>query len=171
MKTAVNQHLTSDEESLRTWTGELVDEENESSERATFRLTDRRLICVTTGGQFKDIGYSHISSIEADEEIDRDYEGKSWKWVIGGGVLLLLTGISIGGSDIGTMLLSFVLGAILVWYGWNVRSEDRWNSFTVIKTKVYTLKVITGDELTTRMVFKTTEDVAGNISHAVRQLG
>ena len=171
MRTAVNQHLTSDEEALRTWTGELVDEENESSERATFRLTDRRLICVTTGGQFKDIGYSHISSIEADEGIDRDYEGKSWKWLIGGGVLLLLAGISIGGSDIASLLLSFSLGAVLVWYGWNVQDEDRWNTFTVIKTRVYTIKVITGDELTTRMVFTTTEDVAGDISHTVRQLG
>ena len=75
----------------------MIDEANEDSESATFCITDRRLICVTNT-TFKEIGYSHISSIEAESDTDTDYKGKSYLMPLVIGIVLVVGGLMLSNT-------------------------------------------------------------------------
>lgn len=166
------QYLADTEELLQTWEGNLIDEVEEDSTPAAFGMTDRRLLCVTEDNEFKDVGYSHISSIEAESDTESSFEGKDYRMLIGLGVLFVFPGAWIWNTvSIWMVLVSLVLGVLMVVTGWDNRDDPEWNSFETVEHDVHTIRVITGDELTKRLVFATQEDVAGDLSYTVRQLG
>lgn len=172
METVGEQYLANKEELLHTWSGRLVDEEESDSVPATFGMTDRRLLCVTDNDEFKDVGYSHISSIESESDTNTEIESVSYSILLLTGLIMIIGGVVFWGQlHWVLMVLSVLIGILFLVFGWSVRNDEEWSSIETSEVDIYTIKVITGDELTKRLVFTTEKDVAGDLSYTVRQLG
>lgn len=153
----IGEYLASDEELLLQWQGN-VDKEQSSTfgnSNSAFGATNQRLVYLNDGGGFKDIEYSHISSIESETEKEvkalAEFDGGSL--VAGGiGALFFIIGVNVESGA------ALVLGIILAAIAMALNMED-----------VQKIMVITGDEAHSKLEFKTSDDVAAELSRIIRE--
>lgn len=168
--TNLQDYLASDEELLLSFSAENVErgEGSDSDESLSqmlenaqtgseyeFGATDRRIVYLTDSGGFKDIEYSHISSIESEKETDNSQEGGAIALGCCGGVLALagLGGIS---DDPGTALIALLIGGVLLAAAVKVFQ----NAESSEKQKI---KFITGDEAHQQIEVTLSSDADANI--------
>ncbi|MDL0145966.1 PH domain-containing protein [Halobacterium salinarum] len=154
---AIEDYLTDDEELLLKWRGSLDDEGSSAFNQSSsfFGATDKRLLYSNTNGTFKDIEYSHISSIESESEQEikniADFDGES---LAAGAVGLL---ISLGGLSIESAPV-LGIGVVIVLVATFLNMED-----------VQKVQVITGDELHSQLNFKSPDNIAADLSRIIRE--
>lgn len=119
----LQNYLASDEELLLSFSAENVlrrgSDDGESFSQTLesaqfdsdyeFGATDRRIVYVTGTGGFKDIEYSHISSIESATETDNSEQLGAFVLGCCGGILAL-GGLTSIGDKPGTALFGIILG-------------------------------------------------------------
>lgn len=165
MSTAsVEDYLASDEELFLSFPAITVDDGSnnldsgfgttQSDSRHQFGATDRRIIYLTASGDFKDLDYSHISSIEA--ATDDDENAGPYLVACCGGVFIL-SGIAGLMDDPDRAFLALLLGGAMVYGGakWleDVNSSDR-----------ETIKFITGNEEQQQIEVTVSSDVERNVA-------
>ncbi|WP_152423322.1 PH domain-containing protein [Haloterrigena salina] len=153
----LKNYLGDNEELLLSWGGK-PDEDDEffstSGTNLEFGATDKRLIFYDDNGSFKDIEYTHISSIEAetDKEVKDISDFDDNGLLLGGlGAIVSVVGVLI---EIMPILL---IGIVLIMIVMFLNLED-----------VQKVKIITGDEMPSRVNFKTTENISGDLSKIIR---
>ena len=91
----IGDYLASDEAIEHAWEGEITDDSG--SHQGTLALTDRRVIYLM-GSSFKDVEYSHITSVETEVEEPPDMN-----------ISLLFKGVGVAALAIGILAIAFDL--------------------------------------------------------------
>jgi hypothetical protein len=172
----LQNYLASDEELLLSFSAENVlrrgSDDGESFSQTLesaqfdsdyeFGATDRRIVYVTGTGGFKDIEYSHISSIESATETDNSEQLGAFVLGCCGGILAL-GGLTSIGDKPGTALFGIILGGFL--FAAAVKVYQNANSST--KQKV---KFITGDEASQKIEVTLSSDAGANVGAELSQI-
>lgn len=160
---AESEYLANGEELLRTWSGELIDEGG-NERPASFGTTNRRLVCLTESGLFKDIDYIHVSSIETEpDSTDFDPRYVVWFLLLGGisCVLLFFTKFNIW---------MLVFGAVFLSLGLLIRGSGEWKE-DVRGDNTERISILTGDEELGKIEFTTSDEVSAALNYVIRRLG
>jgi len=157
----IGDYLASDEAIEHAWEGEITDDSG--SHQGTLALTDRRVVYLM-GSSFKDVEYSHITSVETEVEEPPDVN-----------ISLLFKGVGVAALAVGILaivldlLFSFVamtLGGLgLIGFG---IAFDRVDMEEHGPDPTHTISIITGDESDQELTFETNENVGAEISRTVR---
>lgn len=172
----LQNYLASDEELLLSFSAENVQrgesddgesfsqmlENAQSDSDYEFGATDRRIVYVTGSGGFKDIEYSHISSIESATETDNSEQQGAFGLGCCGGILAL-GGLASITEDPGTALFGILLGGLLLAAA--VKVFQNANSSTKQK-----IKFITGDEAHQQMEVTLSSDADANVGAELSQI-
>jgi hypothetical protein len=168
--TKLDHYLAPDEELLLSFSAESVDRNGESDNDNSlsdiienssndseyqFGATDRRVVYLTDSGNFKDIDFNHISSIESGMEDDYSEHGPGLAVGCCGGVLVLTGFVSIADTA-GIALVELLIGGLLLAGAVKLLQ----NANTSEKQKI---KFITGDEKHQQIEITLTPDSKENI--------
>jgi hypothetical protein len=120
-----------------------------------FGATDRRIVYLTSSGKFKDLEYTHISSIESSQKIDNGDEVM--------GYLIGAIGILGGLGGVVTLTDQPLFGfAIVLAGGWMVYdAQNRLENAE--STEKQLINFITGDEETQQLELTLSPDADSNI--------
>jgi hypothetical protein len=163
----IEDYLSHGEELLLSWIASSVkkgDHDNSfgfgvSNSEFTFGATDRRIVYLNENGNFKDIDYNHISSIETDTEPNPP-AAATGAGCCGG--ILVLAGLGGFSDDPGAALLWLSIGIVLFVAAYYLfKNHDG--------TEKRKIKLITGDEAHQQITFTTSEDVGASLSQIVRE--
>lgn len=158
----IQEYLVEGETVKAQWGGE-ISRDGIGKDEGTFIATDRRLAYLA-GGEFRDIGYDHISKIEtSSDDIDPGNVLNVMKWVVGSIVVLgTISGVLRGNYVIATMG-----GLLILAYIWFKTQADEEIDLEELHRQEIT--VITDDVRESDLTFKTDEDVGPQLSRAIRQ--
>lgn len=165
-KATVKDYLASNEDLILSFNADSVSAGDENdpdwgNSTYSFGATDRRLIYLDGNGGFKDIEYSHISSIETESKRD----GPDGALLVGCCAGFLgLAGMGALSDDPGTGLLLVSIGI-----GGLVLAKHMFDNHE--ETEKQEVKVITGDEAHQQLTFTTSENVGAELSSIVREQG
>lgn len=161
--TELESYLASEEELLLSFSAESVEGEDAGTDFASdseymFGATDRRIVYVTGSGGFKDIEFSHISSIESDTETEED----------GQEALAICTGCCGGVAVVSGIITLFdepssALAGLLSGGGLLAVAYYAYQNADGETTEKQKVKFITGDEADQQIEATVSPDVSGNI--------
>lgn len=126
-----------------------------------FGATDRRIVYLLNSGSFKDIGYEHISSIEADIEEEEDIDPRAGIGICGG--FLLLAGVGGISDDPGLGILLLIVGAGLIAGAVYMDHEEEIQ-------KRQKIKFITGDEAHQQLQVTVSSDASAELGAELSQI-
>jgi hypothetical protein len=161
--TELESYLASEEELLLSFSAESVEGEDAGTDFASdsdymFGATDRRIVYVTGSGGFKDIEFSHISSIESDTETEEDRQE----------ALAICTGCCGGVAVVSGIITLFdepssALAGLLSGSGLLAVAYYAYQNADGETTEKQKVKFITGDEADQQIEATVSPDVSGNI--------
>lgn len=156
----LQNYLASEEELLLSFSAESVegntDDDVSQDIEYKFGATDRRIVYITSSGDFKDIEYTHISSIESESETSNNEEiGAVCGGCCGGMVLIGALG-AVGDSPAGGILGVLLGGAILAAAYYVYKNAE--------ETEKQKIKFITGDEADQQIEATVSTDESTNIA-------
>lgn len=160
----LQDYLASDESIVYSWEGEIID--GGSSRKGVLAVTDRR-VAYLAGESFKDIEYSHITSVETEVEAQSDVDIPQATMILGG--IAVMGGVfTIGmGAELFSLFV-IVLGVIIGVKGYRMRGG---NFDEATPGSTHTVSIITGDETDQELTFETDENVGAEISSTLREKG
>ena len=158
----IKDYLATDESIRQSWSGRVKDDGG--SNQGTLALTDRR-VAYLMGKSFKDVEYSHITSVETDvDEVSIDNAGLYFKII--GGVGIMSSFINIVLDMLINFLIVLICGSLLFAFGKLFETVDTEEH---MPDPTHSISIITGDEVNQELTFETTEDIGAEISRAVRE--
>lgn len=157
--TELQNYLASEEELLLSFTADSVEgntEEEFQDVEYKFGATDRRIVYITSNGDFKDIEYTHISSIESETE-SSNYEEVGA--ICGGccGGVFLVGALSAVGSSPASGILGVLIGAGVIAGAYYIYKNAE-------ETEKQKIKFITGDEADQQIEATVSTDESTNIA-------
>jgi hypothetical protein len=180
MASVVTDYLSADEDIKLQWKGGLKtiddglkswqDKLETGTNKTTFAATTQRLLYINEDSSFKDIEYSHISSVEVDKSTKPMIEELTlMEQLAMVGILIGVVGVvgifssafvigilGLGGSGV-------ILGVILM------KVEDHSEFLIPSEKTTYEVRIITGDEAHQQIEFETEENVGAGLSRIIRQ--
>lgn len=158
--TDLQNYLASDEELLLSFSAENIEDSTDDSvsQDTTYKFgaTDRRIVYITSSGGFKDIEYTHISSIESENQTDNTEEGGAICIGCCGGVFLIAALGAIGESPASGILGVLIGGAVVVGAYYAYQNAEQ--------TEKQKIKFITGDEADSKIEATVSTDESTNIA-------
>jgi len=156
MSDRILEYLAEDESVRERWQGKI----GRGSDETTFAATDRRLVYLTDGTDFKDISYEHIKSVESEEDDTPSLRGVGIAIGIFG-LLGALAGVAVLDA------VTFIAGLLLLGIVLLANEADIDNA----SEKKQKITVIMGENEEENLEFKTdtTENVGAVLSRAIRQ--
>jgi hypothetical protein len=159
--TELEEYLASEEELLLSFSAESIQDEDtdpdffsNNDNDPVFGATDRRILFITSSGGFKDIEYSHISSVETEIKTENQ-NGAICAGICGG--IFLLSGVAGFGDNPLNALFGLLLGGgllIAAYYIYEPKAESE---------KKEAISFITGDETDQQIEVTTLSDESTNI--------
>lgn len=161
----IDDYLASEESVVKRWSGEITG--SKPSGGGEFAATDRRIALLTEDGDFKDIAYNHVISVESEINDPAD-SMRYLPWIaigIGGwfsvGALSAINEGNIGG------FVGLLVGAlVLLWLAIKGFDTD-WEEVNDQPVS-HEITLVTGDEREDQLTFKTTENVSALLSQKIR---
>jgi hypothetical protein len=152
----LESYLASEEELLLSFSAERIEDEDphrdfSSNADYIFGATDRRILFITSSDEFKDIEYSHISSIETDT--DRESPRTALYAGICGGIFIIGGIGSLGDDPLSALFVTLLGGGLLV------------GGYYLFQDRASTEKItfITGDEAVQQIEATISSDESTNI--------
>lgn len=158
----LQDYLASDESIVHSWEGEITD--GGSSRKGVLAVTDRRVVYLA-GGSFKDIEYSHITSVETEVEELPDVNLPLILMGLGG-VCVILGFLTIGGVGVLNTAVLIVGGLLFVGLGYLMKDIGLDEASP---DPTHTVKIITGDEDEQELTFEMEKNVGAEISSTLRE--